>query len=333
MTLLVLSELLVAILGVTTAVVALVRLSNEHRYMHQYVFAPLVAIGDALDAGAKASELVDSTAPEAPALAQQALERVRAFFLRYQESWQVVESSLPDALRFRDELQDLGRLGLLEEERKAVDALEAALARSDRPRREDIIGMRAALVRLNDINLRYMETAYDAYDAKRTSIVMFFLAVGAVGVVMAPLLGLAVRRAIVPRVQRLVQKIERFRELGINVPVDDEGGDELAVLAHTLDVSFTAIAARDAERKRFLSVAAHELKTPLTSLKGFAQIALQHRDDRALCDRALAVIDRQATRLARLSQDLPLGGARRERPAPLQARAGRPRGARAAGDR
>jgi signal transduction histidine kinase len=58
-------------------------------------------------------------------------------------------------------------------------------------------------------------------------------------------------------------------------------------------------------REEFLSVAAHELKTPVTSLRGFAHVALRQveRDetpDPRLIRRALAVIDEQTAKLARL---------------------------------
>lgn len=62
-----------------------------------------------------------------------------------------------------------------------------------------------------------------------------------------------------------------------------------------------ALCARD----EFLSVAAHELKTPLTSLRGYAQMVTRQLDqggavDLPLMRHALQIIDRQAARLAGL---------------------------------
>ena len=54
-------------------------------------------------------------------------------------------------------------------------------------------------------------------------------------------------------------------------------------------------------RDEFLSVAAHELKTPLTSVRGYAQLLLSRPpDDPARLAHALSVIDRQVTKLTRL---------------------------------
>jgi signal transduction histidine kinase len=312
LSLLVLSELLTATIVVIAAVVSLGRLSEQAHYMHAYVFAPLVEIGDVALAGR------DLQPGSAPVRSREAIGRLRVFIDRYRREWEVADSSLPEAVRFRGLLEHRGRLALLNQEREAVDAFLASVRRLERsadladgraaldapPQGGDIADLRDALVRLNLVNLRYMEVGYDSYADSIRSLTMLFVFIGLASMIAAPLIGLSVRRAIAPRVAVLVEKVKRFRELGVNEPLGHWGGDELAVLAHALDASFAAISARDKDRARFLAVAAHELKTPLTTLKGFAQAAQAHRDDAALRDRALAVIDRQATRLARLVQDL-----------------------------
>src|SRR5262245_24953867 len=62
-------------------------------------------------------------------------------------------------------------------------------------------------------------------------------------------------------------------------------------------------------RDEFLSVAAHELKTPLTSLKGFVQVLLRQAEkgeasDPARLTRSLRTIDEQSQKLARLVSQL-----------------------------
>lgn len=62
-------------------------------------------------------------------------------------------------------------------------------------------------------------------------------------------------------------------------------------------------------RDEFLSLAAHELKTPLTSLRGFSQAILRKHDKTGAIDRAEVVhalrhIDRQTKRLADLAHQL-----------------------------
>jgi signal transduction histidine kinase len=312
-----LSELATAVVVIITAVSALARLASERSYMDRYVFAPLVDIGDASATVDELGELVADGGEHAAEGARDPVLRLRAFVNRYQRDWETGTSNLPEALRLRAELARQGELRLLEREHQVVGDASQALSRIERTigltgappddpplRRRDVVQLENALVQLNLLNLRYVQVAYKAFERTHGHVTAFFIAASAAGLLAQALIGLAVRRAIAPRVHRMVEAVRRFREMGVQAPIDDPGDDDLAALAHALSLSLRSVAERDKERARFLAVAAHELKTPLTTLKGFAQAALAHRDEPAVRDRALAILDRQATRLARLAQDL-----------------------------
>ncbi|WP_437481939.1 HAMP domain-containing sensor histidine kinase [Sorangium sp. So ce1014] len=317
LSLLVLSQLLLAALGIITSIVAFRRLTAEAAYLRHYIFPPLVVISTGIESSNALYALLARPSLDVSEDARTPILRLRSFIDRYQQDWLTATSTLPDAVRLRAALQRAGELRLLEKEREAVNLIASVVTSLERTtglvgpapaapslRRTDVEDLSAALVQLNKINLRYMEVAYGAYDDNRRVILLLFLAVGLAGITAALLFGLAVRRAIAPRVRRMVAAVQRFRERGDYEPLGDWGDDELAVLAHTLNTSFKAIAERDKDRDRFLAVAAHELKTPLTIMKGFSQVALTHRHDAAVRERALAIIDRQTTRLGRLVHDL-----------------------------
>ncbi|WP_437315774.1 sensor histidine kinase [Sorangium sp. So ce385] len=317
LSLLVLSELLLAAMGIVVSIVAFRRLSAETAYLRHYIFEPFVVINSGIESSNALYALLARPSANVSEHARRPIMELRFFIDRYQRDWLTATSTQPDAVHLRAALERAGKLKLLEEERDAANIVASVVASLERTtgvvgpapavpsvHRTDVQDLSAALVRLNKINLRYMEVAYVAYEHNRQSIFLVFLAVGLGGITAASLFALAVRRAIVPRIRRMVAAVQRFRELGVYEPLGSLGDDELAVLAHTLNTSFKTIAERDKERDRFLAVAAHELKTPLTSMKGFAQVALAHRNDAAVRERALAIIDRQATRLARLVQDL-----------------------------
>jgi signal transduction histidine kinase len=160
--------------------------------------------------------------------------------------------------------------------------------------------IRASLVELLQINSQLGEIAQEASQRLGRAIVLVMAAIGIGGVLSALLLGLHVRRAIVPRLKALVNNVRQFQELGVSTPIGDPGRDEIATLNHALDFGFAAISDRERDRERFLSVAAHELKTPISNIQGLAQAALALPDR----DRALNVIDKQTRRLGRLVEDL-----------------------------
>ncbi|MBI4493922.1 MAG: GAF domain-containing protein [Chloroflexi bacterium] len=127
-------------------------------------------------------------------------------------------------------------------------------------------------------------------------------------------------RALAPRSSMVVPLLARGRSLGAISLVYSESGrrcgpDDLA-LAEEL-ARRAAVAIENARlylqaqegvrvRDQFLSTAAHELKTPVTAIKGYAQLLRQwapqgHEPREA---RAFEVINRQCDRLSRLVQEL-----------------------------
>jgi signal transduction histidine kinase len=311
LTFLILCEMLTATAIIVAAAMALGRLADDRGYMDRYVFAPLVDIGQALAAsGEIQGPPVDADRTRG------ATVRLRGYLRRYVRDWETTSSAAPEAVRLRDQLTHAGEANLLEQEHQMVEEWGRALGAVERsaglagspavdaaPSAADVAALNRALVELNLINLRYVQLAYRSFERTHLLVTVFFFTISALGFAGALLLGLSVRRAIAPRVQRMVQAVHRFRDEGSVLELDD-GPDDLGELARALTLSFRSILERDREREHFLAVAAHELKTPLSNLKGYAQAAIAHPDDSAMRARALTVIDRQATRLARLAQDL-----------------------------
>lgn len=86
------------------------------------------------------------------------------------------------------------------------------------------------------------------------------------------------------------------------VPVKRTAGDT-AVMFVTSDI--TAVRQSEAEQNRFISSVSHELKTPLTTIIGYANL-LKRRGtaDEAVTEKALDTIDSESRRLVRLVEDL-----------------------------
>jgi two-component system OmpR family sensor kinase len=122
-----------------------------------------------------------------------------------------------------------------------------------------------------------------------------------VGVVLAAIAAYLLARAISRPVDRVAKASRRAAESLAPEPVPVEGARELALLAE----SFNAMArqltkARAAERQFLLSVS-HELKTPLTAIRGYAEGLADGAFD---VQEAADTIGQEAARLERLVRDL-----------------------------
>ncbi len=103
-------------------------------------------------------------------------------------------------------------------------------------------------------------------------------------------------------------KLRKFDETLIDVsvraaPLNKEQGPR-SVLLVVRDI--TEHVRLESMREEFFSIAAHELKTPLATVKGYVDLMKSWSDEELLeqGDRALDVIDRQCGRLNRLTQEL-----------------------------
>ncbi|MEL6893066.1 MAG: ATP-binding protein [Actinomycetota bacterium] len=90
--------------------------------------------------------------------------------------------------------------------------------------------------------------------------------------------------------------------LDARVPVPTTG-DEIAELAGTVNGMLDRIESDDRRRRRFVSDASHELRTPIAVMRNDAEVALRHPDGVAVTDLAGTVAD-EAGRLSTIIDDL-----------------------------
>jgi signal transduction histidine kinase len=102
----------------------------------------------------------------------------------------------------------------------------------------------------------------------------------------------------------MLSKVSHFREAGRYERIGDIGRDDIGILANALDAGFSAIAERERDREKFMAIAAHELKTPVTSIYGYAALMASHPDQKSLVPRSIEIIHRQSWRLSRLIEGL-----------------------------
>jgi two-component system OmpR family sensor kinase len=126
------------------------------------------------------------------------------------------------------------------------------------------------------------------------------IAAGA-GISLAALAAFLLARRIVRPVQRVVDATRHLTEERDPKPVPIEGPYEIASLARAFNEMVEQLARARAAEKQFLLSVSHELKTPLTAIRGYAEGVADGAFD---LDEAVATITLEAARLERLVGDL-----------------------------
>jgi signal transduction histidine kinase len=283
-------------------------------FLQRFVVPPFESISAINPVGARLTRLAEEGRLTVErSQVQEDVTLLRSFLDRYDTEWNVLRASDRGVNRFRRLLlgNPRGR-ETIERERGGVAVLRGALDRLGRaPERRDVDAVRTGLRTLLDVNVAYLNIAHEAIGRHSRDVALMLLVLGTAGLSLSVWFGTRVRNAIVPRMRHYVEKVRRFQETGEHEREPIDASDEIGVLGAALDAGFDAIATRDRERDEFLAVVAHEIKTPLASIVGFTQAALDRPKSPEVKDRALAVVQRSATRLSHIVEDLLLAAASR----------------------
>jgi len=145
--------------------------------------------------------------------------------------------------------------------------------------------------------LRPTDVVASSWQPHARGLVIGALAAGALAAVVAFFLARAISRP----VRRVAEAARTLAHNESPDPIPEEGARELALLAGSFNEAAAQLAqARAAERQFLLSVS-HELKTPLTAIRGYAEGLGEGVLD---SDEAAETIRREAVRLERLVRDL-----------------------------
>jgi two-component system, OmpR family, sensor kinase len=121
------------------------------------------------------------------------------------------------------------------------------------------------------------------------------------GVGLAAVLAFAVARSITGPIRRVADATRKLSMEQIPEPLPPEGASELAALAEAFNHMAGELAASRAAERAFLLSVSHELKTPLTAIRGYAEGLGEGAFEPA---EAARTIQLEAGRLERLVRDL-----------------------------
>jgi two-component system OmpR family sensor kinase len=172
---------------------------------------------------------------------------------------------------------------------------------------------RVLVEELRDGNTKVLaEPLTDLDDAISSLTRTFVLAGLGVLVVGAVVSWLVIRRGLRP-VDRMIDTASAIAAGDLSRRVDhDDDSTELGQLAQALDdmlgqleASFDERAAAQARLEQFVADASHELRTPVTAIRGYAELYRSGGlEDRANLDRAMTRIEQESARMGGLVEDL-----------------------------
>jgi len=121
--------------------------------------------------------------------------------------------------------------------------------------------------------------------------------------IVALLSWIVVGRALAP-VERMRREVDEVTATSLDLRVADSGRyDEIARLATTMNNMLDRLDGSQRMQRQFISDASHELRSPLASLRQYAEVARSHPDRMSLEDLSEAVLD-EGARLERLVQGM-----------------------------
>lgn len=128
---------------------------------------------------------------------------------------------------------------------------------------------------------------------------------GAIAFVLSILLAFWLSKSLSRPLQRAAVAAERVAAGDYAASLDIAAPDEAKRLAHSFNTMTRAVATSQRSQRDFVSNVSHELKTPLTSICGFAQAILDGTaNDKPSIHRAATVIHSEAERLSRMVHKL-----------------------------
>jgi two-component system OmpR family sensor kinase len=130
------------------------------------------------------------------------------------------------------------------------------------------------------------------------------LAAGAVGLfilVVGSLMAWRLAARVIDPVERVTVTAQAITETDLTKRIDVEGDDEIARLARTFNDMLDRIESAFQTQRQFIDDAGHELRTPITIIRGHLEVL---GDDPADREETLAVVTDELDRMARMVKDL-----------------------------
>lgn len=144
-----------------------------------------------------------------------------------------------------------------------------------------------------------------AIDDLLSQVARTLILLGVALAIAAVFLSIYLYRKINPPLKDIVEGANRFAQGHFDRKLDDYEVREIADLASTLNGMADQLRLLETIRQDFVANVSHELKTPITSIKGFVETLREGaKDNKEDLDRFLSILDKQSQRLEAIVDDL-----------------------------
>ncbi|MEJ2557998.1 MAG: HAMP domain-containing sensor histidine kinase, partial [Anaerolineae bacterium] len=131
------------------------------------------------------------------------------------------------------------------------------------------------------------------------------LIAGALALVLSMLLAILIARSVARPLRQMAGAVEAIAAGDYDQKLDIKGPEEVGILAESFEVMARQVKASQQAMRDLVANVSHDLKTPLTSIQGFAQALLEGAtQDEAARQRAASVIYDEASRMVRMVEEL-----------------------------
>ena len=140
----------------------------------------------------------------------------------------------------------------------------------------------------------------------RKDILLWILGVSTIlAVILSLLSGKWISNIIMRPISNMINTMEDIERSGVpkKIIILNDTKDELQTLANTFNRMIDRLEDNFAKQSQFVSDASHELKTPLTVIKSYANLLRRHGlEDKELADEAIQAIHSEATRIQKMTE-------------------------------
>lgn len=154
------------------------------------------------------------------------------------------------------------------------------------------------------IGIAVFQSSLKEADESIFNVVKLIITIGVVVAVIAVIISFIASDMIVKPIYRLKKYSDELAKGNYNYKYEPQGPLETVKLGESMNYMRDEVLKRDAVKNEFIANVSHELKTPLTSIKGWAYTLKEDPSDEELLRDGLEIIEQESDRLAQMVNDL-----------------------------